>query len=28
VELTTTEVPGWESYDTVFVGYPKMEYSL
>lgn len=22
VELTTTEVPGWESYDTVFVGYP------
>lgn len=22
VELTTTEVPGWESYDTVFIGYP------
>ena len=22
VELTTTEVPGWESYDMVFVGYP------
>lgn len=22
VDLTTTEVPGWESYDTVFVGYP------
>ena len=22
VELTTTEVDGWENYDTVFIGYP------
>ena len=22
VELVSTEVPGWENYDTVFVGYP------
>lgn len=22
VELTTTEVPNWEDYDTVFIGYP------
>ena len=22
VELTTTEVEGWEDYDTVFIGYP------
>ena len=22
VPLTTTEVPGWDSYDTVFIGYP------
>ena len=22
VELTTTEVPDWDSYDTVFIGYP------
>lgn len=21
-ELTTTEVPDWDSYDTVFIGYP------
>lgn len=28
VELTSTSVPNWDSYDTVFVGYPKMEYSL
>ena len=28
VELTTTEVPDWDSYDTVLIGYPKMEYSL
>ena len=28
VPLTTTEVPDWDSYDTVFIGYPKMEYSL
>ena len=25
VELTTTEVENWDSYDTVFIGYPKME---
>ena len=23
VSLTTTEVPDWDSYDTVFIGYPK-----
>lgn len=28
VELTSTEVPDWDSYDTVYIGYPKMEYSL
>ena len=28
VPLTTTEVPDWDSYDTVLLGYPKMEYSL
>ena len=22
VPLTTTEVPNWDSYDTVFIGYP------
>lgn len=22
VELTTTEIPNWDSYDTVFIGYP------
>lgn len=25
VALTTTEVPDWDSYDTVFIGYPKLE---
>lgn len=28
VELVSTEVPDWDSYSTVFIGYPKMEYSL
>ena len=28
VPLTTTEVENWDDYDTVFIGYPKMEYSL
>lgn len=28
VELKTTEVENWDQYDTVFIGYPKMEYSL
>lgn len=28
VELVEATVPDWESYDTVFIGYPKMEYSL
>lgn len=28
VALTSTAVESWERYDTVFVGYPKMEYSL
>lgn len=28
VELKTTKVKNWDSYDTVLVGYPKMEYSL
>lgn len=28
VELVSTSVDNWESYDTVFIGYPKMEYSL
>ena len=26
VPLKTTEVADWDSYDTVFIGYPKMEY--
>lgn len=25
VELVTTEVENWDSYDTVFIGYPKLE---
>ena len=28
VELVSTEVENWDSYDTVLIGYPKMEYSL
>lgn len=28
VALVSAEVPDWDSYDTVFIGYPKMEYSL
>lgn len=28
VELVSTTVDNWESYDTVYIGYPKMEYSL
>lgn len=28
VELVSTTVDNWDSYGTVFVGYPKMEYSL
>lgn len=28
VPLTSTTVENWDSYDTVFIGYPKMEYSL
>ena len=28
VALTSTAVENWERYDTVFVDYPKMEYSL
>lgn len=28
VELVSTTVEGFEEYDTVFIGYPKMEYSL
>ena len=28
VPLTSTEVENWADYDTVFIGYPKMEYSL
>jgi len=28
VALVSTEVPDWDSYGTVFIGYPKMEYSL
>ncbi|MDY4047876.1 flavodoxin [Negativibacillus massiliensis] len=28
VELLADTVENWESYDTVFIGYPKMEYSL
>ena len=28
VELVSTIVDNWDSYDTVYIGYPKMEYSL
>lgn len=28
VELVETTVSDWESYDTIYIGYPKMEYSL
>lgn len=28
VELVSDTVENWDSYDTVFIGYPKMEYSL
>lgn len=28
VELVSTTVDNWGSYDTVYIGYPKMEYSL
>lgn len=28
VDLVSTSVDKWDSYDTVFIGYPKMEYSL
>lgn len=28
IELVAATVSDWESYDTVFIGYPKMEYSL
>lgn len=28
IEIQTTKVKNWKSYDTVFIGYPKMEYSL
>lgn len=28
VELVFTTVDNWDSYDTVYIGYPKMEYSL
>lgn len=28
VELVNTTVDNWDEYDTVFIGYPKMEYSL
>lgn len=28
VDLTTVTPENWDSYDTVFIGYPKMEYSL
>lgn len=28
VDLVSTSVDNWDSYDTVFIGYPKMEYSL
>lgn len=28
VELVSTMVDNWDNYDTVFIGYPKMEYSL
>lgn len=28
VELVSATVDNWSEYDTVFIGYPKMEYSL
>lgn len=28
VELVADTVENWDDYDTVFIGYPKMEYSL
>ena len=28
IELTQVTPDNWDSYDTIFVGYPKMEYSL
>lgn len=28
IELVADTVENWDSYDTVFIGYPKMEYSL
>ena len=28
VDLVSTFVDNWDSYDTLFIGYPKMEYSL
>lgn len=28
IELVQDTVDNWDEYDTVFVGYPKMEYSL
>lgn len=28
VELVSTYVENWDSYDIVYIGYPKMEYSL
>lgn len=28
VELTSTTPDNWDSYETVLIGYPKMEYSL
>lgn len=28
VELVADTVENWDEYDTVFIGYPKMEYSL
>ena len=28
VELVSTNVENWDSYDIVYIGYPKMEYSL
>lgn len=28
IELVSTTVDNWESYDVVYIGYPKMEYSL
>ena len=28
VELVSTTVDNWDSYDTVYIGYPKMEYNL